>query len=150
MEYADTKSYLVDHILLETDKLTMSSSIEARIPIIDQKVVEFAASISPELKLRGMTEKYILKKVGQGMLPPATQNRKKRPFRIPIDTWFKGELHEMAQQVLDESVIVEQGYFKPEVVKDIMKRHERAELLYNHQMYALLVFEMWHERFMKM
>ncbi|ABE52484.1 asparagine synthase (glutamine-hydrolyzing) [Methanococcoides burtonii] len=150
MMYADTKSYLVDHILLETDKLTMSSSIEARVPIIDHKVVEFAASIPQELKLRGMTEKYILKKVGQGMLPPAAQNRKKRPFRIPIDTWFKDELHEMSQQVLDESSIVEQGYFRPEVVKDIMKKHERAELLYNHQMYALLVFEMWHERFMKM
>lgn len=86
MMYTDTKSYLVDHILLETDKLTMSSLIEAQVPIIDHKVVEFAASILPQLKLKGMTEKYILKKVGQDILPPSARNRRKRPFRIPINT----------------------------------------------------------------
>ena len=148
MMYADTKSYLVDHILLETDKLTMSSSIEARVPIIDHKVVEFAAIIPPQLKLKGMTEKYVLKKVGQDILPPSARNRRKRPFKIPINTWFKDELNEMAEQVLDDSVIVREGYFKPDVVQDIMRRHKRSELLYNHQLYALLVFEMWHERFM--
>lgn len=149
MMYADTKSYLVDHILLETDKLTMSSSIEARVPIIDHKVVEFAASIPSQLKLKGLTEKYILKKVGQDILPLSTRNRRKRPFKIPINTWFKDELNEMAEQVLDDSVIVREGYFKPEVVAEIMRRHRRSELLYNHQMYALLVFEMWHERFIE-
>ena len=147
MMYADTKAYLVDHILLETDKLTMSSSIEARVPIIDHKVVEFAATIPPQLKLKGMTEKYILKKVGYDILPPSARNRKKRPFKIPINTWFKDELNEMAMQVLDDSVILREGYFKPEVVQDIMRRHKKSELLYNHQLYALLVFEMWHERF---
>ncbi len=149
MMYADTKSYLVDHILLETDKLTMSSSIEARVPIIDHKIVEFAATIPPQLKLKGMTEKYILKKVGQDILPPSTRNRRKRPFKIPINTWFKDELNDMAMQALDDSVILREGYFKPEVVQDIMRRHKRSELLYNHQMYALLVFEMWHERFVE-
>lgn len=149
MMYADTKSYLVDHILLETDKLTMSSSIEARVPIIDHKVVEFAATIPWNLKLKGLTEKYILKKVGQDILPRSTRTRRKRPFRIPINTWFKDELNEMAEQVLDDSVIVREGYFKPDVVQDIIRRHRRSELLYNHQLYALLVFEMWHERFME-
>jgi len=55
----------------------------------------------------------------------------------------------MAVQALDDSVIVQEGYFKPEVVADIMRRHKRSELLYNHQLYALLVFEMWHERFIE-
>jgi len=95
--YADIKSYLVDHILLETDKLTMSSSIEARVPMIDHCVVEFASSIPPALKLKGLTEKYILKKVGKDLLPPGACNRRKRPFRIPINTWFKDELNEMAE-----------------------------------------------------
>ncbi len=149
MMYADTKSYLVDHILLETDKLTMSSSIEARVPIIDHKVVEFAATIPPHLKLKGMTEKYILKKVGHDILPRSARNRRKRPFRIPINTWFKDELNEMAAQALDDSVILRERYFKPEVVQDIMRRHKRSELLYNHQLYALLVFEMWHKRFIE-
>ncbi|MEA1984547.1 MAG: asparagine synthase (glutamine-hydrolyzing) [Euryarchaeota archaeon] len=147
MMYADTKSYLVDHILLETDKLTMSSSIEARVPIIDHEVVEFAATIPRHLKLKGMTEKYILKRVGQDILPPSTRNRKKQPFRIPISTWFKDELSEMAEQAMDDPVIAREGYFRPEVVQDIVGRHKRSELLYNHQMYAMLVFEMWHERF---
>ena len=149
MMYADIKSYLVDHILLETDKLTMSSSIEARVPMIDHLVVEFASSIPPPLKLRGLTEKYILKKIGKDMLPPGACSRRKRPFRIPINTWFKDELNEMAEQVLDDSVIIKEGYFKPDVVANIMKRHKNAELLYNHQMYALLVFEMWHNEFIK-
>jgi asparagine synthase (glutamine-hydrolysing) len=147
MMYADTKSYLVDHILLEIDKLTMSSSIEARVPIIDHKVVEFAATIPPQLKLKGMTEKYILKKVGQDILPRSTRTRRKRPFRIPINTWFKDELNEMALQALDDSVIAREGFFKPEIVADIIRKHKRSELLYNHQLYALLVFEIWHERF---
>ncbi|WP_094226522.1 asparagine synthase (glutamine-hydrolyzing) [Methanolobus psychrotolerans] len=149
MMYADTRSYLVDHILLETDKLTMSSGIEARVPIIDHNVVEFACSIPDSLKLKGMTEKYILKKVGKDILPKATQQRKKRPFRIPIGTWFKGELMEMAEQAMDDSVIVREGYFKPEVIQDIMKKHNRSELLYNHKLYALLVFEMWSETFLE-
>lgn len=149
MMYADTKSYLVDHILLETDKLTMSSSIEARVPLIDHLVVEFASSVPPDLKLRGLTEKYILKKVGSDILPPALMKRKKRPFRIPIDTWFRGELDEMAKQVLDNSIIINEGYFKSDVVTNIIKKHKNAELLYNHQMYALLVFEMWHNEFIK-
>lgn len=149
MMYADTKSYLVDHILLETDKLTMSSSIEARVPLIDHLIVEFASSIPPNLKLRGLTEKYILKQVGSDILPPALMKRKKRPFRIPIDTWFRGELDEMAKQVLDNSIIINEGYFKSDVVTNIIKKHKNAELLYNHQMYALLVFEMWHNEFIK-
>jgi len=149
MMYADTKSYLVDHILLETDKLTMSSSIEARVPLIDHLVVEFASSIPPDLKLRGLTEKYILKQVGSDILPPTLMKRKKRPFRIPIDTWFRGELDEMAKQVLDNSIIINEGYFKSDVVTNIIKKHKNAELLYNHQMYALLVFEMWHNEFIK-
>jgi asparagine synthase (glutamine-hydrolysing) len=149
MMYADTRAYLVDHILLETDKLTMSSSIEARVPIIDHNVVEFAYSIPDDLKLKGMTEKYILKKVGADILPKATQQRKKRPFRIPIDTWFKGELMEMAEQALDDSVIVKEGYFRPDALKDIIKRHNRSELLFNHKLYALLVFEMWSNTFIQ-
>jgi asparagine synthase (glutamine-hydrolysing) len=147
MMYADTRSYLVDHILLETDKLTMSSSIEARVPIIDHKVVEFASCIPDNLKLKGMTEKYILKQVGKDILPKSIQQRKKRPFKIPISTYFKGELMEMAEQVLDNSSIVREGYFKPDVVQNIMKKHNNSELLYNHKLYSLLVFEMWSDTF---
>lgn len=147
MMYADTRSYLVDHIMLETDKLTMSSSIEARVPIIDHKVVEFASCIPDNLKLKGMTEKYILKKVGRDILPKTTLQRKKRPFKIPISTFFKGELMEMAEQVMDNSSIIREGYFKPGALQDIIRKHNNSELLYNHKLYSLLVFEMWSDTF---
>jgi len=146
MMYADTKSYLVNHILLETDKLTMSSSIEARVPIIDHKIIDFAATIPQKMKLKGNNEKYILKKVGQDLLPH-TKKMRKKPFRTPIDTWFKDELYEMAEQSLDDSIIKEQGFFKPETVNKIIKKHDNSELLYNHQLYALLMFETWYEKF---
>jgi len=132
--------------MLTRNRIWLTTSC-SRLTIIDHKVVEFAATIPPHLKLKGINEKYILKKVGQDILPRSTRNRRKRPFRIPINTWFKDELNEMAEQALDDSVIVREGYFKPEVVADIMRRHRRSELLYNHQLYALLVFEMWYERF---
>lgn len=149
MMYADARSYLVDHILLVADKLTMASSVEVKVPLIDHSVVEFAYSIPDALKLKGMTEKYILKRIAKDILPKQSQKRKKRPFRTPIDTWFKGELLEMAEQVMDNSTIVKEGYFKQDVISDIMKRHKNAELLYNHKLYSLLVFEMWSKTFIK-
>ena len=149
MMYSDSKTFLVDDILLVKDKMTMASGLEARVPLIDTKVVEFAASIPPHLKLKGLDEKYILKKAARDILPPATQDRKKRPFRIPINTWFKDELKEIALQVMSDSVVEKEGYFKPQQVENILRKHSQSKLLYNHQLYTLLVFEVWHKTFME-
>ena len=91
MLYVDTKLWLPDYLLLRGDKLSMAASLEARVPLLDHKLVEFAAALPPHLKLNGLMRKYLLKKVGRSLLPVEIVDRKKEGFPIPIAAWFRGE-----------------------------------------------------------
>ena len=92
MLYVDTKLWLPDYLLARGDKLSMAASLEARVPLLDHKLVEFAAGLPPDLKLNGWTRKYLLKKVAKKWLPPQILDRKKQGFPIPIGSWFRNEM----------------------------------------------------------
>src|SRR5882762_7032985 len=91
MLYVDTKLWLPDDLLARGDKTSMAASIEARVPLLDHKLVEFAASLPPDLKIRGLTRKYLLKKVARKWLPASIVDRKKQGFPMPMSLWFRRE-----------------------------------------------------------
>ncbi len=141
----ETKVNLPDNYLMNVDKMTMAHAIEARVPFLDHRLVEFAADIPPDLKLRGKDEKYILKKTMTGILPDAIIKRKKHPFIVPIVNWFEKGMRELTEHLLSEERIMAQGYFNYDYVKKVLSKNNPN---YN-QPLALLYFELWHRIFIE-
>ncbi len=123
MLYVDTKQWLPDFLLLRGDKLTMANSLEARVPLLDHKLVDFAASLPPALKLRGKTRKYLLRQVARKYLPSSIINRKKQGFPIPIGTWFRGPCREFLRDLLAEPTLARRGLFQPRLVTRLIEEH---------------------------
>ncbi len=90
--FADLKLYLPGDLLTLTDRMSMAHSLEVRVPFLDHRLLEYAATIPPELKLRGMERKHILKRAVRDLLPPEILNRRKMGFSVPLTVWFRGEL----------------------------------------------------------
>jgi len=146
MLYVDTKPWLPDDLLLKADKITMAHSVELRVPLLDHKVLEFAAGLHPSYKLHGVTTKYILKKALAGRVPEQIINRPKTGFPVPIQPWIHGELREFTRDTLLDRRSVERGYFsKPAMERflDAAARHRQ----YAKEAFSLLVLELWHRRF---
>lgn len=147
--YLDLKSYLVDDILVKVDRMSMATSLETRVPLIDHKVVEFAFRIPGHLKLKGMTTKWIFKKTMERLLPPQNIYRSKEGFSIPIKLWLRNELKELMLHYLSESRIRDAGIFNFDPIKHKIDSHMEGRENYSHQLWALLVFEIWREKFLK-
>lgn len=147
--YLDLRSYLVDDILVKVDRMSMATSLETRVPLIDHKVVEYVFQIPGHLKLKGMTTKWIFKKTMERLLPPQNIYRSKEGFSIPIKHWLRNELKELMLHYLSESRIRDAGLFNFGPIKHKIDRHMQGRENYSHQLWALLVFEIWRENFLK-
>ncbi len=146
--YVDTMTYLPDDLLVKVDVATMANSLEARSPFIDHRVMEFSASISPNLKLKGKTSKYILKKMAEGKLPKDITNRSKMGFRLPVDEWFRGELKEYSQDMLLSKKHRERGYFSGKKIEEMLNEHITGKFNHGYRLWSLLNLEIWHQTFM--
>jgi asparagine synthase (glutamine-hydrolysing) len=146
----DLKYVLPNYQLLRVDKITMAHSLEARVPYLDHAVVEFTASIPQNLKLKGFTDKYILRKAMQDLLPKEIIQRKKTPFATPLPSWFKDNLLEFAAHVLSDSRSTERKLFKKEYIDSLFykQKHSIRKEKYNYMLWILLMIEMWHRVFM--
>jgi len=109
--------------------------------------MEFAASLPPDLKLRGMESKYLLKHTLDGMIPRAILRRKKMGFGVPLDLWFKKDLKEMAYDVLLDRRSLERGYFRQESVRKLLDEHVTEQYDHSYRIWALLFLELWHRMF---
>lgn len=147
--YIDVKSYLVDNILVKVDRMSMAASLETRVPFLDHRLVEFAFSLPPQLKMKLFKTKYILKKAFWDCLPEQVQNRDKQGFSIPIKNWIRNELKPMMTDLLDETRIRQQGFFKPEYVTGIMDEHIKGAENHSHKLWALMVFQQWYDLYGK-
>jgi asparagine synthase (glutamine-hydrolysing) len=147
--YLDLKSYLVDDILVKVDRMSMATSLETRVPLIDHEVVEFAFRIPGPFKLKGLNTKWIFKKTMERLLPHQTIYRSKEGFSIPIKHWLRNELKELMLHYLNESRIRKAGLFNFDPIRHKIKAHLEGKENYSHQIWALLVFEIWRERFLK-
>jgi asparagine synthase (glutamine-hydrolysing) len=144
---ADTMTYLPNDLLVKVDIASMANSLEARSPFLDHHVIEFAATLPENLKLRGMTTKYILKKTLQKLLPSENLTRGKMGFGVPIGHWFRGQMQPFLREHLLSERAGRRGLFRPEVVRRMVELHTRGERDYTHQLWTLLMLELWFQRF---
>lgn len=148
MLYCDTKAWLADYLLLRGDKLTMANSLEARVPLLDHKLVEFAAQLPTTLKLRGGVRKYLLKQLGGKLLPDSIIHRKKQGFPIPIDRWLRHEARPLVQDMLSPASVQRRGLFDPAVVANLLRRHDANYADHSTEIWGLVSVEIWMRRFL--
>jgi asparagine synthase (glutamine-hydrolysing) len=145
--YVDTKLWLPDDLLARGDKTSMAASLEARVPLLDHKLVEFAASLPSSLKVRRLTRKYLLKKVAAAWLPPEIVTRKKQGFPIPISLWFRNEAHTFVRDNLSSGAVARRGLFDPRYVERILDEHDRGFADHGSLIWGLLGVELWYRLF---
>jgi asparagine synthase (glutamine-hydrolysing) len=145
--HADVQQYLPDDLLVKMDIASMASSLEVRSPLLDHRVVEFAASLPAHMKLRRGVSKYLLREVMRRELPPAVLKRSKMGFGVPIDHWLRHELKEMAYDVLLGPTALARGYFRPATVQRYLDEHVGMVAEHHHKIWALLMLELWHQAF---
>jgi asparagine synthase (glutamine-hydrolysing) len=147
MLLTDQMTYLPNDLLVKVDIATMAVSLEARSPFLDHHVIEFAASLPQNLKLRRLTSKYLLKKVLRQLLPNENLNRRKMGFGVPIGHWFRGKMQPFLREVLLSDKAIRRGLFKTGVVRLLIDLHATGERDYSHQLWTLLMLELWFNRF---
>ncbi len=143
----DIMTYLPNDLLVKVDIATMAVSLEARSPFLDHKVIEFAASLPENLKLRGLTTKYLLKKVLRKLLPAENLDRRKMGFGVPIGHWFRGRMQPFLREALLSDRALSRGLFDPAAVRQMVELHTTSKRDYSHQLWTLLMLELWFERF---
>jgi asparagine synthase (glutamine-hydrolysing) len=143
----DTRSYLPDDLLVKVDRATMAHGLEARSPLLDHRLMEFAASLPTDLKVRNGQAKYLLKAVMQGMLPKKVLERDKMGFAVPIDRWFREECRGFIREILLSDRSVGRGYFRAERVRELIDRHQQGITNDGYRLYALLMLELWHRQY---
>jgi asparagine synthase (glutamine-hydrolysing) len=143
----DVETYLPDDLLVKVDIATMAHGLEGRSPFLDHDVMEFCASLPSDLKLRGLTTKYLLKRSVRELLPAPVVDRPKQGFGVPIDRWLRGELRTMVHDVLLDARTLRRGYFREPVVRRLLDEHGRGVRGWHSQLWSLLVLELWHRMF---
>ena len=147
LQHIDAKIYLPDDILVKADRMSMATSLEARVPFLDHRVVEFAAALPTNLKMRGFSKKYILKRTMARHLPDLVLKGKKRGFNVPIPVWLRGELRDMVHDVLHPRRLKETGFFNAPVVSQLIHDHDVGQADYSRNIWGLMLFMLWHEQY---
>src|SRR2546425_6377369 len=147
LQYLDLTGYLPLDILTKVDRMSMAHSIEARVPLLDHKLLEFAATIPPDLRLRRGTTKYIFKQAMKGIVPEPIINRPKHGFAIPLGHWFRGQLGRFVRELLLSERSKQRGLFNTSYIERLLQRHERGREL-DLQLWTLISFELWCRTFL--
>lgn len=148
MLYIDTKTWLPDDLLIKADKMTMANSIELRVPLLDHKVLEFAASLHPRQKVNGRNTKYILKRALSQQIPTEIRNRRKAGFPVPYASWIRGELKNLVHDVLMDSKTIGRGYFRREAVENLLQANSNGRD-FSKEIFSLLSLELWQRTFIE-
>ena len=143
----DMETYLPCDILTKVDIASMANSLECRSPFMDHHVVELAAKMPIGLKLQGRKGKRILIETFADLLPPSIQTRRKMGFGVPLDHWFRNSLRSMLIDTLLSSKCLGRGYFNPDAVRRLVDEHTSSRWDHSARLWLLLVFELWHQRF---
>ena len=148
--YLDTKTYLVADILTKVDRMSMATSLEVRVPMLDHKFVEWVTSLPVEWKLRGGTRKHILKKLAERLgIPSPLLHRRKQGFQLPLVEWMRNDVQDQFLRVLLEQRTLQRGYFKPEAVRSLVDEHIRGRRNRSGLLWRMLVLELWHRNFVE-
>jgi asparagine synthase (glutamine-hydrolysing) len=147
MLYIDTKTWLPDDLLLKADKMTMANSIELRVPLLDHKLLEFAASLPGHFKVRGFTTKYIAKKVLNERVPQTILDRRKVGFPVPYSSWLRNEMKAWVSDILFDRHSLERGYFDKKGVEFLLQQNSQ-DGRYSKEIFSLVTLELWHRSFL--
>src|ERR1051325_633719 len=145
--YVDMKTFLPCLNLMTTDKTSMAANLEVRVPFLNREMLQLTARLPPELKLKGLKRKYILKKAAEKLLPYDVIWRKKAGFGAPIRSWLRGALRPMVDELLSAETIKRRGLFRPEEVKRIIDANLSGREDFNLQVFQLLNLELWMKTF---
>lgn len=144
----DLEHYMAEDILTKVDRATMAASIEGREPLIDHRIVEFAFSIPFALKRGALGSKHLLRTILYRHVPRTLIERPKRGFSVPMGVWLRGALRGLLGRYLDPALLKQQGLIEPEFVNGLVRRFDAGDPLAVDRVWALLAFQMWHERWM--
>jgi asparagine synthase (glutamine-hydrolysing) len=143
----DTKVYLVDDIFTKVDIASMANSLEVRCPLVDHVLLEFAASIPSEMKMRGFRGKWLLRKALGDLLPHEILYRRKRGFGIPHARWLRGELRPMLRDTLSSARVYQRGFLQRATVERLMDEHDSGRINHGLRLWNLLWLELWFQTF---
>jgi asparagine synthase (glutamine-hydrolysing) len=143
----DVSVFMVDDMLVKTDRASMAHSLEARVPLLDPVVAELALALPSASKVRRLEKKRLLRRAVAPLLPREILEGKKRGFSAPIGAWLRGELQPYAREVLSPANIARQGLFRAEPVTRLIDEHAQGRADNSRKLWALLTFALWHDRY---
>ncbi|HEY0003476.1 MAG TPA: asparagine synthase (glutamine-hydrolyzing) [Pyrinomonadaceae bacterium] len=145
--YLDSKTYLPGDILTKVDRMSMAVSLEARVPLLDHKLIEFVTRIPASLKMKGLETKHIFKQAVRGLVPAEILDRPKQGFGLPIQKWIDQELRSYIREVLLDRRTLERGYFRQDYIELMFKERERGRRDHTGEIWTLFMLELWHRTF---
>jgi asparagine synthase (glutamine-hydrolysing) len=145
--YLDLKTYLADDIMVKVDRMSMAASLDARAPLLDYKIVEYAFSLPPDWKVKGGIGKWFFKKAMESILDQRTLYRQKQGFSIPIKNWLKNELKGLMLETLTEKKISALGLFNSPYIQTMIQEHLQNQENHAHRLWPLIQFQLWHDHF---
>jgi len=135
--------YLPDDLLVKADRMTMANSLEARCPLLDTALTEYAASLPDSFKLDGRRTKAILRDAFSDLIPPDINKRPKTGFGVPLDAWFRGELRDYVRDTLLAPSALSRQYLKTDAVRQLVEAHQQGRANVGHRLWTLVCFERW-------
>ncbi|MFN8600901.1 MAG: asparagine synthase (glutamine-hydrolyzing) [Candidatus Binatia bacterium] len=142
----DTKLGLEGDMLVKADRMSMATSLEGRVPLLDHPLVEMVAAIPSRFKMKGMKTKVLLRAAMADVLPQTTTQGPKQGFNVPIPSWLTGPLRELVHDTLSPSRIAATGIFRPEPIQELIRAHESLERDHSRDIWTLLMFQSWYDR----
>jgi asparagine synthase (glutamine-hydrolysing) len=145
----DAETYLPEDVLAKVDRMSMAHSIESRVPLLDNEVVEFASRLPSHLKIRNGRRKHLLKEVAAAVLPPEILARRKQGFGVPLGVWFRGGLRALFADSLLSPFSLQRGYFDPRFVRRVLDEHLSGKRDHSLRLWQLVVFDRWYGRYVE-
>jgi asparagine synthase (glutamine-hydrolysing) len=148
--FLDLKTWLPDDLLAKVDRMSMAASLEARVPYLDHRLVEFVFKLPANLKIRNFNQKYILKQAARKYLPASIIQRSKMGFGVPLAAWFRNELKPLLLDTLNEDTLKRRGWFDPEASQRLIQEHLKGHADHHLLIYGMLLLEWWQQHFLDM